>query len=200
MEHRDLSLRRFDIVSRYLASDNAIYWNRSQLLMVANTALLGFFASQLAGVSADPQNLRVYSWLMLDYLAAEAIVGVCLCVLWHFAITGGQYWLAQWEAILRELEPAAMGHTLMFRRFDESRPKKTFARRILQLAKFWKNPDARRPRVRTRAIARLVQIVFLFLWVISILLVARLATRKHQLEAVAPTHTQSVGPQARTCE
>ena len=133
----DLAIRRYDIIMRYLASDNAIYWTRSQLLLVAHTTLLGFWGNQL------PRNLGEEPPLKLIFLLIECGLGGCLCLIWHYAIRGGQYWMDRWEKTLLELEDAAFGKS----------------------AEVYRGMDgASRPKPRTRDLARWTLVIFCAIW------------------------------------
>lgn len=153
-EETDLALRRYDVVMRYLASDNAIYWTRSQLLLVAEVALLGFFGNQVKDL---PECLCHAPQYKLIALIADCLVGILLCVLWHFAIKGGQFWMDRWESILTGLEERAFGSDVTL---------------------YGGMTPTMRPKPRTRAVARWTVISFATVWVAALLLSLYLETSK----------------------
>jgi cytochrome c oxidase subunit IV len=103
-------LKRYDIVMKYLATEGQIFWNRSQLFLVANAALIGFIFREV------PSSLRETSATKLTILFAGTLTGALLCGLWFRAIRSGNKWLDHWLAILRTWEQEAMGDTNLFRR------------------------------------------------------------------------------------
>jgi len=150
----DLALRRYDVIMRYLASDNAIYWTRSQLLLLAQTALLGFYGNQLKDL---PEDLSHEPWYKLIFLMVNCLVGLALCGLWHFAIKGGQFWMDRWEAILTGLEQVAFGADI----------------------KVYREMTAdKRPKPRTRAVARWTLVFFSILWAVALSLILYLVSYK----------------------
>lgn len=97
----DLALRRYDTVFRYVASENAIFWSRSQLFLVANAALFGFGTKDL------PSSLLLYSWWKIAMSMVGVLAGLCLCLLWHESILAAGTWFEHWHAVLTTLEPPA---------------------------------------------------------------------------------------------
>ncbi len=153
----ELALKRYDVVMRYLASDNAIYWTRSQLLLVAHAALLGFLGNQLKDVPAD---LGGEQWYKLIALAVEPAFGLCLCVIWYFAIKGGRHWMDRWEKILTDkLEAGAFGDIEIYR-------------------------NALRPKPRTRNVAWMTLGLFACLWSAALCLAFCLIAQKMSMSGV----------------
>jgi hypothetical protein len=103
-------LKRYDIVMRYLATEGQIFWNRSQLFLVANAALIGFVFREV------PTSLKDSSATKLTILFIGTLTGILLCCLWFRAIKSGNKWLDHWISILKTWEPEAMGETNVFRR------------------------------------------------------------------------------------
>ncbi len=155
MDAQDLAVRRYDTIMRYLASDNAIYWTRSQLLLVAHATMLGFFGNQLKDI---PDHIASYAWFKLYALLVEGFGGLFLCLIWFFAIKGGLYWLERWEGILRNnLEELAFGEINVYRNI----------------------PD--RPKPRTRNVAYWTLAFFTLVWICALAFVLHLLMRKCQV-------------------
>jgi len=149
---REVALKRYDTIMRYLASDNAIYWTRSQLLLVAHAAMLGFLGNQFKDV---PTDIKTYAWFKLGALFVECLSGLGLCLIWYFAIKGGRYWLDRWENILKnQLEEQAFDQINVYRNIMD------------------------RPKPRTRTVAYLTLGLFAFVWLCALALTLYLAISK----------------------
>jgi hypothetical protein len=117
----DLALKRYDIVMKYLATENTLYWTRSQILLLANTALLGYAANQLNALDAD---LSKEPWTRLSVVLVECLFGLLLCVAWHFGIDAGAYWMDRWQDLLTDrLEPVAFPDNDVFRNVKRPKPR-----------------------------------------------------------------------------
>ena len=123
-KERDLAIKQFDIASKYLAHESALYWSRSQFFLVANVALFGFLASTFR----DPIIQHRHFYL----LGATSLVGLVLSGLWIRALAAGHQWFDYWEAKCIELEPYAFGDFLLFRK-DRERPEHKSARAVARL-------------------------------------------------------------------
>jgi len=102
---RDLALRRYDTVMKFLGTEIQVYWTRSQLFLVAHTALLGFGLKEIA-VSNDASEAKVL------LLLVASLAGVTLCVLWHRGLTAGEGWMEHWKKALRKWEDVAFEENL----------------------------------------------------------------------------------------
>jgi hypothetical protein len=118
------ALKRYDIVIRYLGTEAQIFWNRSQLLLVANAAFIGFVFREI------PTSLSQIALTKLVVLLIGTITGILLCGLWLRAIKAGSKWLDHWISILKTWEQAAVGDTHLFR----SPPKGPSSRGVAKLA------------------------------------------------------------------
>jgi hypothetical protein len=149
LNRTDIAFRRYDAILRYLASDNAIFLNRSQVILVANAALLGFWGNQLKDI---PVNLSGVAWYVVAALLVESLVGIWICVVWHFAIDAGVFWMDRWQKILEEkLEAEAFGSIDVYRNISN------------------------RPKPRSRTMARMLQMTFLVFWILALFLSAYLS-------------------------
>ena len=103
-------LKCYDIVMRYLGTEAQIYWNRSQLFLVANAALMGLIFREV------PTSIQVTNFTKLTILLIGTLAGVLLCCLWFMAIRSGNKWLDHWISILKRWEKDAkpMGETDLF--------------------------------------------------------------------------------------
>jgi lysylphosphatidylglycerol synthetase-like protein (DUF2156 family) len=123
----DLALRRYDTVFRYLASENAIFWTRSQLFLVANAALIGFVTKDL------PSAVAQVSFAKLVMLILGCLGALLLCVLWHLAVIAGSNWWRHWHGLLETIEPDAFGEHNVMRR----RPARTPRFRLIARSAAW---------------------------------------------------------------
>ena len=111
------ALRVYDTFSRYLAYENTIFWTRAQHFLVAHGALLALFGAIAFGRnSSQPTTIASAAAFLV------CGIGLCLSILWHRALTSGEFWTAHWQNILRELEPVALGPIPAFRKFESDRP------------------------------------------------------------------------------
>jgi Na+/proline symporter len=99
----DLALRRYDVLFRYLAYENTVYWTRSQFFLVANACMFAFAASKL------PTSFQNLSWEHLGILATASAAGILLSMFWHRALTVGEHWVCRWEKLCVRLESEAFG-------------------------------------------------------------------------------------------
>ena len=129
-QDRDLALRRYDIVLRYLATEVQVYWTRSQLFLVANAALLGF----------ELNGLPVSSGVRTDKLIAlifAAGIGIALCLFWRGALSSGDGWMEHWKSALRLWEESAFGDVNLYRKRPDGVPKSRRAARKAALLFLW---------------------------------------------------------------
>ena len=111
------ALRLYDSFSRYLAYENTIFWTRAQHFLVAHGALLALF-----GAIAFGKNTSLNHNITNAAAFILCSVGIVLSILWHKALTSGEFWTGHWQDILREVEPKALGPIPAFRRFESGRP------------------------------------------------------------------------------
>jgi len=104
-----LALKKYAPVLAYLGTEATMFWSRSQLFLVAHSALLGFIGKDLPTPASVPDHAR------LGILIAWAAVGLLLSGLWHLAITVGSQWVEWWKKALIELEPEAFGSIRLWR-------------------------------------------------------------------------------------
>lgn len=86
-------IKKYDMVQKLFVMDTQIYWTRSQLLLVANSALAGFALNSVP-INSDAHTVKIWT------LFIEAIIGILLCVLWRRAIKSGSGWMNHWKTIL----------------------------------------------------------------------------------------------------
>ena len=108
----DLPLKKYDVLLRFYASENALFWTRSQLFLVANAALLGF------ALNALPESPTRIHWPRLIIYCSALFCGVLLCALWNAAMKVSDTRRLHWRSILRELEAEAFGNSHIIRRLD----------------------------------------------------------------------------------
>lgn len=101
----ELDLKRFDILSRYLAYEGTVYWARSTFFLGVNAGLFGLLATLLK------DSLGTFHVVA----AAVSLLGLLLSVLWLLALLAGEYWTSRWEALCVQYEPGAFGETEVFR-------------------------------------------------------------------------------------
>jgi hypothetical protein len=106
---QDLALRRYDILLRYLAYENTVYWSRSQFFLVANAGMFAFAAAKL------PTTRQGLSWEQLGILATASAAGILLSLLWHRALKAGEHWVSRWERLCASLEAEAFGEVEVMR-------------------------------------------------------------------------------------
>ena len=111
----DSDLKRYDTILRYLQTENQLLWGRSQHFLVAHAALLGLTAAKL------PAPSPAISWPQILILAVVTVGGLVLALLWHRAITSGEFWTGHCHDILRALEARALGDLVFIRPFKSAR-------------------------------------------------------------------------------
>jgi len=109
----ELAFRAYTQVVAYLSSDNQIFWNRSQLFMVGNSAFLGFVFQNF------PFNGASESWSRLVLHLLCAAFGLAICWMWTKATEGGIAYLRHWRALAEEFEQEAIGNRKFFRSHPE---------------------------------------------------------------------------------
>ena len=85
-----------------------MFWSRSQLFLVANSALIGFAAKDITTLHKDSDFAKLWLYLALS------IVGLLLSGLWLVTIDLGIKWMDWWIAKLTILEPFAYGATAAY--------------------------------------------------------------------------------------
>ena len=104
----DLAIKQYAPILSYLGTECSMFWSRSQLFLVANSALIGFAAKDITSLnSTDPRGKL---WLYLGL----SIVGALLCGLWLVTINLGSRWMNWWIGKLKQLEPAAYGSVTLW--------------------------------------------------------------------------------------
>jgi hypothetical protein len=123
-EKQELALKKYAPILAYLGTEATMFWNRSQLFLVAHSALLGFIGKDLpTPKESDPARLGIF--------IVWAAVGLLMSGLWHLAITVGDQWVDWWKNTLIQLEPEAFGSIELWRK----RPKTPVrARTVARLA------------------------------------------------------------------
>lgn len=110
---QDLALRQYAPILSYMATESSMFWSRSQLFLVANSALIGFAAKDITTLH-DHQDLA-----MLRLYMALPVVGLLICGLWLVTINLGSKWMDWWIEKLKQLEPSAYGNIKLW----SERPK-----------------------------------------------------------------------------
>jgi hypothetical protein len=105
----DLALRRYSTIMAYMGTECSMFWSRSQLFLVANSALIGFIAKDIPSPSGPRDMAKLWIYLILS------IAGLSLCLLWHIAITVGSKWIDWWRKKMDELEVDAFDTTILWR-------------------------------------------------------------------------------------
>jgi|KBSMisStandDraft_5_1062788.scaffolds.fasta_scaffold1027840_2 hypothetical protein len=114
----DLALRRYTTVMAYMGTECSMFWSRSQLFLVANSALIGFLAKDIP-LPGAPQNLPKL-WIYLSL----SVAGLALCTLWHIMIHVGSRWIDWWQLKMSTLEPDAYDSTVLWRQRPSTGPWK----------------------------------------------------------------------------
>jgi hypothetical protein len=117
-QERDLALRRYDTVMKYLGTETQIYWTRSQLFLVANAALLGFEVSNVP-VAPDARISKLIALLI------GASTGGVLCFLWRKGLRSGEGWMDHWKSALIQWEELAFETVNLYRKPPACVPKST---------------------------------------------------------------------------
>jgi hypothetical protein len=148
----DLALKRYDILFRYLAYENTVYWSRSQFFLVANAGMFGFAAAKL------PTSQQGLSWEQLGILATASAVGILLSLLWHRALEAGQHWVSRWERLCESLESEAFGDIEVLRNSGMDSTRQSGVKRM-----------------SGKAVARHCATLFVVLWILMFAYVTVLA-------------------------
>jgi hypothetical protein len=116
LSDRELAIKRYDIVLRYLGTDTQIFWTRSHLFLGANVVLVGFVLREIP-VETTAHMARIVALLI------SATVGGFLCHLWWVGIAVARKWTEHWKRALCQWEEAAFGDVNLFRKRPEDIPQ-----------------------------------------------------------------------------
>ncbi len=122
----DLALRRYDVIFRYLAYENTVFWTRSQFFGAAQLGLLIFAGAKLP---SDPATANIWGLIMPFIITG---CGVLLTLLWASTLKRAQSWIDHWHALCIELESTAFGQHFVLR---ETAAAKSGADSIKKLAR-----------------------------------------------------------------
>jgi len=100
---QDLAVRQYAPILAYMATECSMFWSRSQLFLVANSALIGFAAKDITTLDKHSDLAKLSLYLVLS------ILGLLLCALWLVTINLGSKWMNWWISKLTQLEPDAYG-------------------------------------------------------------------------------------------
>jgi hypothetical protein len=103
MTQQDLAVRQYAPILAYMGTECSMFWSRSQLFLVANSALIGFAAKDITTLHKHDDLAELWIYFALS------IVGLLLCGLWLVTINLGPKWMNWWIGKLEQLEPAAYG-------------------------------------------------------------------------------------------
>lgn len=103
MTEQDLAIRQYAPILGYMGTECSMFWSRSQLFLVANSALIGFAAKDITGLQKNDELAKLWLYLALS------ILGLLLCGLWLVTIKLGSKWMNWWIRKLKQLEPTAYG-------------------------------------------------------------------------------------------
>lgn len=109
-QDQDLAIRQYAPISAYLGNECSMFWSRSQLFLVANSALIGFAAKDITTLTSKDALAKLWLYLALS------VVGVLLCGLWLVTINLGSKWMNWWIGKLTELESKAYGSLTLWRK------------------------------------------------------------------------------------
>jgi hypothetical protein len=101
-ENQGIALSKYQTILGYLQYENTVFWTRSGFVLIAQTALLGFYVTML------PRAEKPTAGIALQ-LGCLGVIGLLLVALWFFAIASGTWWINRWRDILGELEEPAWG-------------------------------------------------------------------------------------------
>ncbi len=116
----ELALKRFDILSRYLAYEGTVYWARSTFFLGVNAGLFGLQANLIKDTPT----------LFNATAASVSGLGLLLAILWLGALLSGDHWTGRWETLCKEFEAEAFGTAQVFR------GKASFRGRLAKLTAF----------------------------------------------------------------
>jgi hypothetical protein len=123
-KQQELALKKYTPILAYLATECTMFWNRSQLFLVAHSALLGFIGKDLP----TPKETDLAK---LGIFMVWAAAGLVLSGLWHLAITVGSKWVDWWTGKLVTLEADAFGPIELWRKRPQTPVR---ARMVARLA------------------------------------------------------------------
>jgi hypothetical protein len=109
MNPQDLALRQYAPIFSYLGTECSMFWSRSQLFLVANSALIGFAAKDITALHQHYDLTEVWLYLALS------VAGLLLCGLWLITINLGTKWMSWWSEKLKRLEETAYGDIELWR-------------------------------------------------------------------------------------
>ena len=104
----DLAVRQYAPILAYMGTECSMFWSRSQLFLVANSALIGFAAKDITTLHTHDDLAKLWLYFALS------IVGLLLCGLWLVTIELGSKWMNWWIGKLKQLEPAAYGSVTLW--------------------------------------------------------------------------------------
>ncbi|HEY1254338.1 MAG TPA: hypothetical protein VGF01_06130 [Terracidiphilus sp.] len=119
-------IKKYDMVQKLFVMDTQIYWTRSQLLLVANSALAGFALNSVP-INSDAHTVKIWT------LFIEAIIGILLCVLWRRAIKSGSGWMNHWKTILIKWEKSIFADENIYRERPKTVPNSSGVAQVAAL-------------------------------------------------------------------
>lgn len=121
---REFALKQFDTIVKIITYEGQVFWNRSQLFLVANAAFLGFVIRDLP---VGPERLPTARYVIL---ILATFVGILLCVLWHNAVKYGYVWFDWWIIKAKQIERQAFGEITLY----TARPNTGSVRRVAKMS------------------------------------------------------------------
>ena len=109
MTEQDLAIRQYAPILAYMGTECSMFSSRSQLFLVANSALIGFAAKDITTLQKHDGLAKLWLYFALS------VAGLLLCGLWLVTIYLGTKWMSWWIEKLNQLEPAAYGAITLWR-------------------------------------------------------------------------------------
>src|SRR5262245_46508975 len=79
---RDLALRRYDVLVKYVSYENSVYWTRNQFFGVFSAGLLAFFAG-------THDKIGFVGFVI-------PLLGIFVGMFWLVSAKEGEYWMRRW--------------------------------------------------------------------------------------------------------
>ena len=105
-----VSLEQYRILVTYLQYENTIYWTRSGVALVIQSALLGFLTQVLP---VDKEEFSNLYGVCISFLFC--FFGLVITYFWWRIDKMGLFWIDRWQTLLLDLEPSVYGKIEVFR-------------------------------------------------------------------------------------
>jgi hypothetical protein len=117
-------LKQYEIIVGHLRFEHTAFWTRFGFLLVAQTALLGFFSQALL------EHLRTPRPHTLAAAAVFVVAGVVLAFFFSRIHAAADWWVDHWTALLCRIEGAAFGPLVLLRGVSPPGSSRQWAGRV----------------------------------------------------------------------